>query len=205
MATFYYGFKKNFLLAGIFGLFASLTKITGLLLFIPLLWEFLKNYNFNLIRCFNLKLLSIFLIPIGTLGIFLFYYFKFDDFLLFFKAQVWWGRTFQINREHFLLFSNPAIVNFCLDIFFVIFILVIIYFVFKKLRISYGLYMLVSIIIPLSTGTFMSINRFVLVLFPMYILIALIKNQYLKQAWAFFSILFLAMYIILFVNNYWSG
>jgi hypothetical protein len=89
LATFYYGFKKNFLLTGIFGLFASLTKITGLLLLIPLLWEFLKNYNFNLIRCFNLKLLSIFLIPIGTLGIFLFYYFKFGDFLLFFKAQAW--------------------------------------------------------------------------------------------------------------------
>jgi hypothetical protein len=51
----------------------------------------------------------------------------------------------------------------------------------------------------------MGINRFVLVLFPMYILIASIKNQYLKQAWTFFSILFLAMHIILFVNNYWSG
>ena len=58
---------------------------------------------------------------------------------------------------------------------------------------------MLSIIIPTYIG------RFVLVLFPIYILGASIKNQYLRPAWIFISILFLAMYIILFVNNYWAG
>lgn len=205
LASFYYGLKKKFLYAGIFGLFASLTRITGILLFIPLLWEYLRNNNFSLVRCFKLKFLPIFLIPIGTLSFFLFHYFKFNDFFLFFKMQELWGRGFELNKEHFLLFSNPAIVNFCLDFFFVVFALLTTYFVFKKLRTSYALYMLTTIVVALSTGTFMSISRFILVLFPIYILGASIKNQYLRQFWIFTSILFLAMYIILFVNNYWAG
>ncbi len=205
LATFYYGFKKKFLWVGIFGLFASLTRITGVLLFIPLLWEYLKSYNFNLIRSFNSKLLPIFLIPVGTLSFFLYHYFRFGDFFLFFKVQYWWGRMFKLNWDHFLFFSNPAIVNFLLDIFFVIFVLAVIYFVFKNLRTSYGLYMLATMAIILSTGTLMSIGRYILILFPIYILLASIKNQYLQQAWIFISILFLTLYTILFVNNYWAS
>jgi len=205
LATFYYGLKKKFLCGGIFGLLSSLTRVTGILLFIPLLWEYLKNYNFNLKRSLNLKILPLFLIPLGTLTFFLYHYLKFGDFLLFFKVENWWGRVFALNKDHFLLFGNPAIVNFLLDIFFAIFVLIVIYLVFKNLRISYGLYMLATIAIILSTGTLMSFGRYILTLFPIYILGASIKNQYLQQAWIFVSVLLLAMYITLFVNNYWAG
>lgn len=205
LATFYYGLKRKFLLAGIFGIFASLTRITGILLFIPLAWEYLREHNFNPIQLFRLKILPIFLIPLGTISFFLFHYFKFGDFFLFFKVESWWGRAFVLNKDHFALLENSAIVNFCLDVFFVIFALVMTYFVFKKLRTSYGLYMLATVTIALSTGTLMSIGRYVLVLFPMYILIASTKNEYLQKTWIFISILLLNMYIILFVNNYWAG
>jgi len=205
LATFYYGLKKKFLWGGIFGLLASLTRVTGILLFIPLIWEYLKNYNFNLKQSFNLKILPLLLIPLGTLTFFLYHYLKFGDFLLFFKVESWWGRAFTLNKDHFLLFSNPAIVNFLLDVFFVVFVLAVLYFVFKKMPTSYGLYMLATMLIVLSTGTLMSISRYVLVLFPIYILGASIKNQYLQQAWIFLSVLLLAMYITLFVNNYWAG
>jgi Gpi18-like mannosyltransferase len=205
LATFYYGLKKKFISAGIFGLLASLTRITGLLLFIPLIWEYLRNYSFQLKSFFNLKVWPIFLIPLGTLGFFLYHYFKFGDFFLFFKVEYWWGRMFKLNKDHFLLFSQPAIVNFILDVFFVVFALIVLYFTFKKLRVSYGLYILTTIGVSLSTGTLMSIGRYILVLFPIYILLASIKNQYLKQAWTSLSILLLALYTILFVNNYWAG
>lgn len=205
LATFYYGLKKKFLWAGTFGFFAALTRITGILLFIPLIWEYFKSHNFSLARALNLKLLPLFLIPAGTLSFFLYHYLRFNDLFLFLKVEGWWGRAFQLNKGHFLLFSNPAIVNFIIDVLFVVFILLVTYFVFKKLRISYGLYMLATIAVMLSTGTLMSIGRYILVLFPIYILVASIKNQYLQQAWIFLSILLLALNIILFVNNYWAG
>lgn len=205
LAAFYYGLKKKFMYAGIFGLFASLTRVTGILLFIPLIWEYFKNYNFKLRAVFNLKILPIFLIPLGTFAFFLYHYFKFGNFFLFFEVEKSWGRAFTIQKGHFEFFSNPSIVNFCLDVFFIIFALIVLYFVFRKLRTSYGLYILATLVVALSTGTFMSVGRYILVLFPIYILLASIKNQYLQQAWIFISILLLAMYTILFVNNYWAG
>ncbi|TET83819.1 MAG: hypothetical protein E3J36_03030 [Candidatus Nealsonbacteria bacterium] len=205
LATFYYGLKKKFIHAGIFGLFASLTRVTGILLFIPLIWEYLKNYTCKLKSVFNLKILPVFLIPLGTFSFFLYHYFKFGNFFLFFEIQKNWGRAFTLQKGHFDLFSNPAIVNFCLDILFVIFALIVLYFVFKKLRTSYGLYMLATLAVALSTGTLMSIGRYILVLFPIYILLASIKNQYLQQTLTFISILLLALYTVLFINNYWAG
>ncbi|MEK7167362.1 MAG: hypothetical protein AAB732_03035 [Patescibacteria group bacterium] len=203
VAAFYYALKKNFVLAGIFGFFASLTRITGILLFIPLIWEYFKNHKFS--QPFNKKFLSIFLIPFGTLTFFLFHYFKFGDFFLFLKVESWWGRAFSLNKNHFLLLTNPAIANLFIDVLFIIFAIIVTYFVFKKLRISYGLYMMATLFIALSAGTFMSIGRYILVLFPIYILIASVKNQYQKFTYIFLSTLLLAMNIILFVNNYWAG
>jgi Gpi18-like mannosyltransferase len=205
LAAFYYGLKRNFLKAGIFGLFASLTRVTGILLVIPLFWEYLKNCNFNFKRVFSLKITPLLLVPAGTAGFLLYHYLNFGDLFLFFKVQGWWGRTFKLNDGHFSFFTNPSLVNFCLDVFFVILILSAIYFVFRKKWFSYGFYMLATMGIILSTGTLMSIGRYILVLFPIYILAASIKNQYLQQAWIFISILLLALYTVLFVNNYWAG
>ncbi|MFH1181277.1 MAG: mannosyltransferase family protein [bacterium] len=203
IAAFYYAFKKKFCLAGIFGFFASLTRVTGILLFIPLIWEYFKNFKFH--QPFNENFLSIFLVPLGTLGFFLFHYFKFGDFFLFLKVEGWWGRAFSLNKDHFLLLTNPAAANLFTDLLFVIFAIIATYFVFKKLRTSYGLYMSTTLLVALGTGTFMSIGRYLLVLFPIFILIALVKNQRQQLAYIFFSTLLLAMNIILFVNNYWAG
>jgi hypothetical protein len=203
IASFYYALKKNFVLAGIFGFFAAITRITGLLLFVPLIWEYYKNYKFQ--HIFNKKLLSIFLIPFGTFIFFIYHYVRFGDFLLFLKVESWWGRSFNINGEHFLSSANPAISNLIIDSCFVLFAFITTYFVFKKLRTSYGLYMLVTLLVALSSGTFMSIGRYILVLFPIYILLASIKNQYLQLTIIFISGLLLSMNIILFVNNYWAG
>lgn len=203
IASFYYALKKNFILASIFGFFSALTRITGVILFIPLLWEYFHSYGFR--RLVSFKFLSIFFIPLGTISFFLYHYLKFGDFFLWLKVQAWWGRAFKFNKDHFALFSNPAVVNLSVDILFIASIAIITYFVFRKLRTSYGLYMLATLLVALGTGTTMSIGRYILVLFPTYIFISQIKNQYLRQAWVFSSILLLAMNIVLFVNNYWAG
>lgn len=203
LATFYYALKKNFVAASVFGFFASLTRITGILLFIPLLWEYFQNCRYW--RIFNLKFLPMLLVPIGTMSFFLYHYWKFGDFFLWLKVQAWWGRAFKFNKDHFAFFSNPAIVNFFIDVLFIAFAVLATYLVFKKLRISYGLYMLATLLVALGTGTTMSIGRYILVLFPAYILVSQMRNKYLQQALAFSSILLLAMGIALFVNNYWAG
>jgi len=203
ITTFYFCFKKEFIFAGIFGLLAALTRITGIILFIPLVWEYLNAYGFA--KLLNKKIISIFLIPIGTLAFFLYHKIRFGDFFLFFRVESRWGRSFRFNPEHFQFLTRPQIVNFGLDLIFVLFALIVCYFIFKKLRVSYGLYTATTLAVALSTGTFMSIGRYILVLFPIYILMAKPKNNLFKQSYALVSVLLLALYTILFVNGYWAG
>lgn len=203
ISCFYYTFKKNYVLASIFGFFAALTRLTGILLFIPVIFEFLEIQNFR--PKIRLSILSALLIPLGTFLFLLFHYLAYGDFLLFLKVESWWGRAFKLNAEHFQLLTNPAVVNFSLDVFYMVMVLIAIFFVFKKLKVSYALYMLGSVLIPLSTGTFMSIERYILPLFPLYILLASLKNDYLRFSLLLLSTLFFALNIILFVNNYWAG
>lgn len=202
IASFYFTLKKKYILASVFGLCGALTRLTGLLLFLPLLVEYFQHNKKSL---FNLKAASFLLIPFGTFLFFLYHLIRFGDFFLFLKVQSFWGRGFNLNENHFALQNGPALSNVSLDIFFTIFSLIVTFFVLRKLRFSYGLYMLLTILIPLSSGTFMSIGRYILILFPIYILGASIKDKVTNHIWILISALLLALYTIQFVNHYWAG
>ena len=92
-----------------------------------------------------------------------------------------------------------------IDIFFTLFILTALYLVYRKLSALYAAFMSLTILAALTSGTLMSIGRYSLVLCPVFILLAKIKNKPFQQLWIFTSVLFLALDIILFVNNYWAG
>jgi len=203
LLTFYYALKGRFKVAGVFGLLAALTRVTGILLFIPVLWEFWKKHGTR--KIFSLSFLPLLLIPLGTLLFFLYHYFAFGDFLLFLKVESAWGRAFQFNKEHFLLFSHPSVVNFFLDIAFSVFALITVYHVFKQKWASYGLYVLATLGVALSTGTFMSIGRYILVLFPIYIVLATIRSHHFEKIYTLGSLLLFALNVTLFVNWYWAG
>ena len=203
ITTFYYTFRRNFYLAGIFALLGALTHSNGVFLALPILWEILRINGWKSI--FTKKIIPVFFAPLGSF-LFIFYdYLKFHNLFLFFNIESAWGRSFSINWEHFSLFSHPAIVNLSLDIFFTIFILTIIFLVYKNLSPLYAVFMSLTVAAALTSGTLMSIGRYSLVLFPIFILLAKIKSKTLQQLWIFSSILFLALDIILFVNNYWAG
>lgn len=203
VAAIYYARRKNFVLAGILGFLAGLSRVTGALLIIPLLWEYYRDYKINGFK--NPKFLTAFLPAVGTMSLLAYHFYKFKDLFLFFKVESSWGRNFSLNTDHLIFQDQSAITNFAIDVVFVLFALAMTYFVAKKIRMSYGLYMAGTLAVALSTGTLMSVGRYILVLFPIFIFAASIKNILLRQIWIFISILFLAYNIILFVNNYWAG
>ncbi len=150
-------------------------------------------------------IVPIFLAPLGTFLFFAYHYFAFGSFLLFFKVEKVWGRAFHFNPDHFHAFTAAATANLALDAFFVAVIIALIVLIAKRLRLSYAVYMGLTVAVALSTGTLMSIGRYILVLFPIYVFAASIKNAYIKQAWIFASILLLAFNITLFVHFHWAG
>lgn len=203
LLTFYYAFKGRFGVTGIFGILAALTRVTGILLFIPVLWEFFRRHGVR--KIFSFSFLPLLLIPLGAFLFFLYHYFVFGDFLLFFKVESAWGRAFQFNKDHFLLLSHPSVVNLFLDFVFSTFALIAAYHVFKQKWVSYGLYILATLGVALSTGTFMSIGRYILVLFPIYIALSTIRSHHFEKIYTLGSLLLFALNVALFVNWYWAG
>ncbi|MFA7318998.1 MAG: hypothetical protein WC022_00130 [Parcubacteria group bacterium] len=203
IATFYYTFKKNFYLAGVFALLGALTHSNGVFLALPILWETWRNYGWK--SLFSTKIIPVALAPLASFAFIFYDYLKFHSLFLFFNIESAWGRSFSINWEHFSLFSHPSIVNMGIDIFFTLLILTMIFLTYKNLSPLYAVFMSLTVLAALTSGTLMSIGRYSLVLFPVFILLAKVKNKTFQQVWIFSSILFLALDIILFVNNYWAG
>jgi hypothetical protein len=75
----------------------------------------------------------------------------------------------------------------------------------RRLRLSYGIYILVSVGIVLTSGTTLGIERYIMVLFPIYLVAAGFQSVVVKSAWLLGSSLMLALNIIRFVNHYWAG
>src|SRR3989338_5604336 len=70
LLTFYYALKGRFEISGIFGFLAALTRVTGILLFVPIFWEFYKKKGKGKILSFSF--LPILFIPLGTVIFFSF-------------------------------------------------------------------------------------------------------------------------------------
>jgi Mannosyltransferase (PIG-V) len=203
LSTFYFALQGRFARAGIVGLLAALTRVTGVLLFVPAAWELLRRRGRWAIG--SGSFLALCLIPLGTALFFGYHYWLFGDGLLFFKVESAFGRAFRLNRGHFLLSSHPSVVNLLLDVAFLGFGTVMAYAAFRRGWTSYGLYMAVTLVVAVSTGSLMSIGRYMLVLFPMYIVLAAIRSEHVARAYVLGSLLLLALNLSLFVNWYWAG
>lgn len=204
VAAFYFALKRKFWLAGLLGAAAALTRVTGVLLIVPFLIEYLVAMKKEK-KKLGWDILGLGLIPAGTVSFLLYHWITFGSPFLFFDVQASWGRGFEVTSKHFLTLTLPATVNLWLDVSFIVFAIVATVFVWRRLRVSYAVYMILGILVPLSTGTMMSIGRYLLVLFPIFLLAASFKEAVVKRAWVMISLLLLALYSSLFVFNYWAG
>lgn len=95
--------KKNYLLAGIIGALAQVTKSPGILLFVSYILYFgLEAYkNKKLVFEEYLKALWIGLIPLAALGVFSFYWFRVGDFWAYFHS----GDNFHLFWPPFSAFT----------------------------------------------------------------------------------------------------
>lgn len=128
-----------------------------------------------------LSLLALGLIPVGLLAFLIYGKIKTGHFLATFDNQKWgWGRylenPFQVLSTS-LTHPQPAnpmdwnfwILNCCMALLFLAFTV----WAFRRLRMTYALYTLAMVILPLSSSRVNSISRYYLIVFPVYILLAL--------------------------------
>ena len=197
VATFYLLRKRKFFWVALFAALASATRLAGLALVAGILVEVYTTSGIN--RKNWIVLLS----PFGFLIYCWYLFWQTGDPFYFLTAENHWQRSFSIpglNLWESLRNLNQGNI---IDILFAMFGVGFALRAFRFLPISYSIYCLFSILLPLFTSQLSSIPRFLLPIFPIFILIAFIKNQYVVFAYQLISIVLLSLFVVLFVNGYW--
>jgi len=205
----FYSAKKNiWYLVGICGLLLPLTRVIGIAVCLPLLIIYLSKN-----KTLKPTILYFLLFPLGF-GIYL-YYLKihFADPLAFLHAQDSWDRSISFGfleelKTDFKYFFNLQISdNFSAAVLrinsYVLIIFSATYLIIKKYY-SYAIYILLGVLLPLASGTSASFFRYILILFPIYIVLSLISKN--KLVYYLLTIIFagiMVLFLALFVNGYW--
>ncbi|MDI3257831.1 MAG: mannosyltransferase family protein [Kyrpidia sp.] len=198
--SLYFSRTGRFWTAGVFGLFASLTRNTGLALVLPFLYEYFRARDFKWQRI-GPDLAAVALIPAGlelymglldrSLG----------DPLAFVHAQRFWKRFFMwpwdtVRAGTLELWIKPLrgwswiIHAFTVAVVWAELVFLALAPLVRRWRIpvSYYLFAAASVVVPLLSPSrdwyFLSISRFALVLFPLF----LIAGRMIKSRWAFVAI-----------------
>ena len=174
--SFYFARTGRWGRCGVFGFFAALTRFSGILLFLPFLYEYLAQKDFQLKRL-RADLFLLFLIPAGIASFFYFLLREFHSFTKYFEMQeVFYTRNWTFTapiesvREMIVALTRSVVAQnqYVLAAELVIFVVffVLIFFVFRTQPRSYALYALLGILVPFFSGNVVGIYRYVLVLFP---------------------------------------
>ncbi len=192
--AFYAARTGRWFLTGLCGMIAGFSRNLGVFLLIPLVYEYLAQSDFQLRRV-KPDIGWLGLIPIGP-AVFMGYLWRLlGNPLAFVTAQKYWHRSFAfpweaVYRAYANILHNYNLTRNLFDLVFTILAVLLLGLGLKKIRFSYLLYMLIGTTVPLwSTAPhagLYSMPRFVLVLFPMYIVLA----ACLKSAW-FHRVLFI--------------
>ena len=182
VACFYYGRRGRWAAAGAFGLLASLTRIAGLLLIVPLAYEYLSKRSFSPLKSLRPALLWLTLVP-GGLAVYMGYlYFGFGRPFAFAESQsAGWGHamtpllsSFTGDFHHLFAQSEWWVIW---DVAATLLMAVCAVLAFRKLPASYALYTLASLLFPLAGGTMKSMSRYALVVFPVFVLLAMLAGR----------------------------
>ncbi len=223
LLSFYHMRQAHWWLAGLFGFLATLTRSAGLILLLPFCYEYLRQRSFNL-RSLRFDSLAVALIPAG-LAIYSFYcYIHFHDALAFSHAQSTWHRQFQAPWQAFLdvlnVISQNKILSFVsihnvLDLSACLFILILLVLCFvgpwkfSRDHWAYSIYavgIFLLFLVSAGTGTLplASYSRFMLEVFPAFIVLAAIGRKHqLNLYYLTISLTLLSFFLLQFLTGRW--
>jgi hypothetical protein len=202
---FTFALEENWFWTGICAALIIITKSTGIVPVFALAWLYMEKKQWKL-QNIRLSILWFLLAPLALLSHFYELYRVSGQPFAFFDAMTAWGR---IQSGTYLdLFQNlrgPALDVFKIDLILtIVFFICSLYILWKWQIKAYGVFALLMILLALSTGLLVSISRYLLVAFPIFIFLG---DKLKRGKWYDFTIaVFFALQIIYFagwVNYYW--
>lgn len=217
LASFYLARQKKWLGAGILGALASATRVLGILTLPALLFEYFEVKGEK--KKINYGQLSACFLPAIGLGAYMLYLKKrLGDAFLFVSSQPGFGAGRSVNKVVLLyqVFwrylkmivtvdrTNPIYFTLLLEVGVSFLILVLLIWSYKKIRNSYLVFAVLAYLLPTLTGTFSSMPRYVLILFPAFFMMSLLlKDKKLRLAAYLLSFILSGVCTIMFTRGYW--
>lgn len=134
------------------------------------------------------------------------------DPLFFSHVQINWGRHLappwaSIMHSFAIIttsLNGSEIANQCLEVAFTCFMVLVLLGSLREMPRSYAVYTALSVLVPMSTSSLMSMPRFALVLFPLFIALAHWgRRSTVNNAIVSFSLPLLGLFTVLFADWYW--
>ena len=211
VASFYYMRQHRWWLAGAIGFFAAMTRVEGVLLAAPFLIEWYMQSRPNFFKHIG-NLVAGALIPLGLIVYMSYLWVLRGDPLYFSHVQVNWNRHLAapwvsvIDSFNKIVHASSSltVANQVLEVAFTALMIGVLLLGWRRLRASYIAYMALSILIPMSTSSLMSMPRFALVLFPMFAILARWGDRpWVNNLIVAFSLPLLGLFTVLFADWYW--
>ena len=211
VASFYYMREHKWWFAGAIGFLAALTRVEGVLLAVPFAIEWAGTYR-GAMRAGLRNAVAGLLIPAGLAVYMAYLWVLRGDPLYFSHVQIHWNRHFappwvafyDAIRRVAHATAGQVVANEMLEIAFTVLMIGVLIAGWRRLRPSYIAYMALSILIPMSTSSLMSMPRFALVLFPMFAILARWGDRpWINNLIVAFSLPLLGLFTVLFADWYW--
>ena len=232
MLAIYLGLKKRYILAAVFAGFASGVNPIGVIAAPALLLMFIEqesllaklaNSFVGTVKKYTLKTLTMSILSINGILIYMLYlWHRFSNPLAFYKVEKAWGRAssssffsnlsyiWRIYYAH--LFNLSYFGNYRFELLIslsdmlipILAIVIIVISIYKKAW-WLAIYSLLLILVPISTGTLVSLNRYALGLIPALIFIfALASKKRQKYAWIIVSLTAVTeiIFTVIFLQNF---
>jgi hypothetical protein len=222
VASFFHLRRHDWLLAGILGGMAAATRVTGILLALPFLYEYARSRNFDL-RRIEVGAAWALLIPAGLAAFMLDLYLSVGDAFAFSHFQAAWQKIFTLELWAGILESARQIVQVQPAASFfeahnVINLAVAVLFLFwtartaRRLPAAYTIYLvafwLLTLTSPAVAGGYpvplISLSRYVLSLFPIFMYLGIVgRNRSFHDGYLVLSVGLLSLLTVQFVNGGW--
>ena len=177
VGAFYAASRGAWGVACLLGGLLSLARPPGVLIGVPLLWMYLESIGWSPTRL-RPDVLWFALIPAGLLSFLLYARRMTGDFLAPVRAQSGWQKTLTAPWATFLYpTGGDPYVTAVEQVLTVLFVALSVWSLFKLPSAGYGIYALLLIIPPLTSGTLLSTSRYYLVVFPAFVVLALLGRR----------------------------
>jgi hypothetical protein len=206
VSAFYYARTSRWVVAGVLAAAAALCRAPGVLLVIPLALEYLSQKRFQW-RQIGPDFLALILAPIALAGHLAFLRWRFGAWSIIFQSEATkgWNRHLTLPWTTLLhAFESMNSWKGASELLFTIAMLGLVFFTCLRLRPSYAVYAVVSLLFITSWGALTSAPRLGIVIFPFLIALALLgRSNAFNRVYLVFSTVLAAVAMIIFSQWGW--